>query len=186
MVEKRLQGGVTVMSERVTSTRSTDAQQKAQLRAIVQEDVLAMTRLRRNTIWAQLTKEHPDWAQTDVQAEVDRLQPEYQEYDPVVAMAVMSANHEHPVEVRLRAAAESAQYLRPKLKSIEMTVDPRSAEEVAVRRELASRLVGLLDAASAAKRATIVEGVSRRASPGDDARDVSSPVPDEVESSSGG
>ncbi len=143
-------------------------QEKAELRSMVHEDVLAMTRARRQTIWERITREQPELTQEQVQSMVDQEQPEYMDYDPVVAMAVMSANTSYPVEVRLRAMAESAQYLRPKLKSIEMVVG--DSETKAERDELASRLVGLLDAAAAAKRGTVIDGSSR---PVDQARDES-------------
>lgn len=156
-------------------------QEKAELRAMVHEDVLEMTQARRHMIWERITKDQPELTQDQVQALVDLEQPEYQDYDPVVAMAVMSANTSYPVEVRLRAMAESAQYLRPKLKSIEMVVG--DSETRAEREELASRLVGLLDTAAAAKRGTVIDGSSR---PADQARDESGDVHDPAEHVPGG
>lgn len=133
-----------------------------------------MCRERRARLWTELTKLHEDWDQAAIQAQVDVLQPEFTDYNPVVAMAVMSANYEYPAELRGRMAAESAQYLHPKLKSIEMTVDPMSPEQRQRRDELSRRLVGLLDAAAGAKRDTTIEGEARDVTPPPASSDVSS------------
>lgn len=156
---------VTRIPVKATSSRSNATiAERAQLRDMVHEDVMKMCEQRRAALWAKYTAEHPEWSQGQVEAQVDYEQPLFVDYDPVVMMAVMSANYEYPPEVRLRAAAESAQFMRPKLKSIEMTVDPMSAEQRARRDELAARLVGLLDVAAEAKRGTVVEGTARSGS----------------------
>lgn len=120
----------------------------------MQDSVFEFTTLRRTKISAQVRLEHPGWSDDQVLERVDEIQPEYPEYDPVVELAVMGADHRNTPELRRQANAEAAQYVRPKLKSIEFTADPASLEEKEARRELAGRLVGLLNAAASAKRDT--------------------------------
>lgn len=154
-----------MISGQTAMPRVTDRQEKAQLRAKMQDAVHEFTTLRRQKIWEEVTAREPNWTQAQVQAEVDERQPEFAEFDPVVEMAVVAADYRNPVDVRLRALGESAQYVRPKLKSIEMVVDPLAPEEQAQRTALAERLVALLDAGAAAKRATVVEAQARDVTP---------------------
>ena len=135
---------------------------KVELRAAVQDSVREFTIMRRERILPDIVALHPDWTDEMVQQELDFRQPQYDEYDPVVQLAVMAADHSNSPELRRQAAGEAAQYLRPKLKSIEMVVDPLSEETRAERAELAARLVGLLEAGAAAKRAVVVDVVPRR------------------------
>jgi len=115
----------------------------------------------RERLLPRLREKHPEKSEAELAILLDESQPAYAEYDPVVAMSMLAVDHSNPVELRLRAHSEVAQYVRPKLKSIEMTVDPASEEEVAVRRELAARLVGLLEVAAGAKQ---IDGVAREKS----------------------
>ena len=138
----------------LVSRMPSTSRDKAELRAAMQDSVLDFTTLRRSKIRAQLVAEYPTWTESQIDERVDELQPEYPEYDPVVELAVMGADHRNTPELRRQANAEAAQYVRPKLKSIEFTADTASLEEQAARRELAGRLVCLLNAAATAKRET--------------------------------
>lgn len=138
----------------LVSRMPSTSRDKAELRAAMQDSVFEFTTLRRSKIALAVRAEHPDWSDERVAERVDEMQPEYPEYDPVVELAVMGADHRNTPELRRQANAEAAQYVRPKLKSIEFTADPASLEEQSARRELAGRLVGLLNAAASAKRDT--------------------------------
>lgn len=113
---------------------------KAELRALLQERVHEFTELRAK------------------QDEQDGIPPEQRQqiiddYDPVVAMAIVAVDRRTTLSDRIRCNAEVAQYVRPKLKSVEVTADPEALETLEERRHLSERLVGLLEAAAAAKRA---------------------------------
>lgn len=120
---------------------------KAELRALLQERVHEYTEMRH---------------QIDVQAGVEQPQEIVEEYDPVVAMALVAVDRRSTIENRIRCNAEVAQYVRPKLKSVEVTADPEALETLEQRRQLSERLVGLLEAAAAAQKA----GAKRRTPPG--------------------
>lgn len=113
---------------------------KAELRALLQERVHEFTELRRR------------------QDEQDGLPPEQQQqivddYDPVVAMAIVAVDRRTKLQDSIRCNSEVAQYVRPKLKSVEVTTDPEALETLEERRQLSERLVGLLEAAASAKKA---------------------------------
>lgn len=164
MAAQRFINGVSTFTE----TRKRD---KAELRAGVQESAHKYTSMLRERLLPRLRAEHPDKSDEEIATLLDEVQPAYQEYDPVIAMGLIAVDHSNPVDLRMRAHAEVAQYVRPKLKSIELTVDPQSEEEQAARRELAGRLVSLLEAAAGAKQATTIEGTARRAYDPDPATD---------------
>lgn len=164
MAAPRVINGVSTFTE----SRKRD---KAELRAGMQESAHKYTSMLRQRLLPGLREKHPDKSEQEIAELLDSVQPAYQEYDPVIAMSLIAVDHANPVDLRLRAHAEVAQYTRPKLKSIEMTVDPASEEEQAVRRELANRLVTLLEAAAGAKAATTIEGTARRAYDPDPAPD---------------
>lgn len=112
---------------------------KAELRALLQEKVQEFTELRRR------------------QDEQDGLPPEQQqmvidEYDPVVALAIVAVDRRSTLDQRIKCNAEVAQYVRPKLKSVEVHADPEALESIQQRTELSSKLVGLLEAAAAATK----------------------------------
>jgi hypothetical protein len=112
---------------------------KAELRALIQERVQEFTELRAG----QDEKEGipPDQRQQIVE-----------EYDPVVALALVAVDRRTTLADRIKCNSEVAQYLRPKLKSIEHGVDPDSLETLAERTMLSERLVGILEHRAAAKR----------------------------------
>ena len=83
---------------------------------------------------------------------LDSLQPEMAEFDPVVEMSVMASNYGNAVELRLQANANAAQYLRPKLKTVEMLDDPRNLAMMEEKNDLAAKMVGLLKVMADSKR----------------------------------
>lgn len=146
----------------------TSRSEKLALRATVVETVGKFVDMQREELWAKITRREPGWTQQQVQMEVDRTLPALTDYDPVVGMALMSVDLRLPSDLRLRAYAETAQYLRPKLKSIEIKVDPRSPEEEENRQAMKERVVAALEQMAANKRAgPTIEGEAREA--GDEA-----------------
>lgn len=141
---------------------------KEQLRVLVQESVHEFTQLRRDEIrsqWRLGWRPSPDLPNLlslppeeervlgeEVPDEVlDSLQPEEQEYDPVVALAVMAADRRHDPSLRMQASASAAQYMRPKLKSVEIVDDAETKEIAAEKNELVARMLSLLDVMAIAK-----------------------------------
>jgi hypothetical protein len=112
---------------------------KAELRALIQERVREFTELRRAADLAAGVP--PDDAQQIIE-----------DYDPVVHMATIAADRREKRDLQVRCAAEVAQYVRPKLKSVEVTTDPEAIETLQERQQLSSRLLGLLEMAAEAKQ----------------------------------
>lgn len=112
---------------------------KAELRALLQERVHEFTELRR---------------QKDLDSGLppDEAQQIVEEYDPVVAMALVAVDRTTKLQDRIKCNAEVAQYVRPKLKSVELLADPEALETLEQRRALSEELVGLLESAAAAKK----------------------------------
>lgn len=112
---------------------------KAELRALLQEKVHEFTELRRAE---------------DIKAGVppEQVQQVIEDYDPVVALALVAVDRKSTLENRIKCNAEVAQYVRPKLKSVDVTVDPEAIETLEERRQLSERLVGLLEAAASATK----------------------------------
>jgi K+-sensing histidine kinase KdpD len=119
---------------------------KAELRALLQERVREFTELRR---------------QQDIDAGMspDEAQQVIEDYDPVVQMGMIAVDRREKREVQLRAASEVAQYVRPKLKSVEVTTDPEAMETLQERQQLSSRLLSLLEMAAEAKQASPPDSV---------------------------
>jgi hypothetical protein len=134
-----------------TQRRATRVRDKIELRAQMQESVHQHTFMLRERLLPDLRRENPGATEDEIMAMLDKLQPIYEEYDPVVQLAMMAVDHSFSPELRRMAASDAAQYVRPKLKSVELTVDPNGAAEQE-KRALAERLRGLLDAGAAAKR----------------------------------
>lgn len=116
---------------------------KITLRASVQEAVHHFTDLKRHEIKAKEPSITPE--------ELDRLQPQIEEYDPVVQLAIMASDYSRDPSLRRQANSDAAQYLRPKLKSIEMLSDPRLLDSQKERDALASRLVDVMEIMATAK-----------------------------------
>lgn len=136
----------------VTRYRASPTRDKAELRAQMQESVYEYTRLLRERLLPDLRAKHPKASEDELMVLLDEKQPLFVEYDPVVELAIMGADYKNSPELRRQANAEAAQYVRPKLKSIELTVDPSTPEQVERRQQLAGRLRGLLNAAAEARR----------------------------------
>lgn len=105
---------------------------KTELRALLQEKVLEHTTLlRRHQMQNGV-------APTDAQPIID-------EYDPVVCMALIAVDRRTPIDLAKSSHAEVAKYVRPQLKSIEVTSDTETNELMRQRNELAARLFGAVD-----------------------------------------
>ena len=121
---------------------------KAELRALLQERVHEFTELRHNHDLANIP---PDLTVEEAILG-GHVQQIVEEYDPVVALALVAVDRRTTRADMIKCNSEVAQYVRPKLKSVEVTADPEALETLEERRELSSRLVGLLEAAAAAKK----------------------------------
>lgn len=84
---------------------------------------------------------------------VDLIQPAMDEFDPVVQMAMVGADYEQPIEIRLRALEGCAPYMRPKLKQVEHLEDPAALAAEENKRKLSERLVQLLETSSGRRSA---------------------------------
>lgn len=112
---------------------------KAELRALVQESVFKFTTAKRE---ADLAKG----------IDPELAQPVYENYDPVVELALFSVDKTVPQADRIRCNAEVAQYLRPKLKSVEITEDPEALALQDEKLQLAKQLTEMLDLKSLWKK----------------------------------
>lgn len=144
---------------------------KAELRAMTQDACLEFTALRRRKIedrwvigdrpdpsllgvWIPFDKsdpppDFPGLISSDV---LDELQPAIEEYDPVVELSLIAVDYRNDVSLRRQASSDAAQYLRPKLKSIEVLADAALLAEEERRGILTSRLIGLMDELADEKR----------------------------------
>ncbi len=129
--------------------RGTPNRDKTALRSMTQEAVLHFTDMKRAEISAKYREEH---GENIPPAHLDALQPLIEEYDPVVELSLVAADYSNKVEIRRQANADAAQFLRPKLKSIELVDDPRNQELMDEKNRLAARMVDILDAMAQAKR----------------------------------
>lgn len=125
---------------------------KAELRALVQEAVHEYSFLKNRTVRNQLLRTRPNISDEELEAAAAERQPVIEEYDPVVEMALVSVDHTQPTQLRMYAASQAAQYMRPKLKSVEVLADPDQIEADRKKADLAAQLVGLLNIAAQAKR----------------------------------
>jgi hypothetical protein len=112
---------------------------KAELRALLQERVHEFTELR---------------AREDEAANIppDQRQQVVEEYDPVVALALVAVDRRTSLGDRIKCNAEVAQYVRPKLKSIEHAVDPDTLETIEERTRLSEEIVDALEELAEIKR----------------------------------
>lgn len=86
--------------------------------------------------------------------ELDRIQPLIEEYDPVVELAIMASDYSNEPSLRRQANSDAAPYLRPKLSAVSILDSPDVLEHEEQKKVLAGNLLGLLEAASRAKKAT--------------------------------
>jgi hypothetical protein len=121
---------------------------KLELRALLQEKVHEFTSMRRQIDIAQLP---PDMSVEEAEA-AGLVQEVYDDWDPVVAMSMTATDRRVSLEIRTKCQAEVSQYVRPKLKSVDVTVDPEALETLEERRQLSERLTQLLEAAASATK----------------------------------
>lgn len=120
----------------------TGTRDRAELRALLQERVHEFTELRRQQDLAQ-----------DIPPE--QAQQILEDYDPVVALALVAVDRRTTLDQQIRCNSEIAQYVRPKLKSVEVQADPEALESLQQRQELSAKLVGLLDLMASAKKNSV-------------------------------
>lgn len=147
-------GGPTQIVGATTRSSATARRDQAELRAAVQDTVADFVRRRRAELLPAIRAEHPTYTDEQIAALLDERQPDYQDFDPVVGLALMAVDHRHTAELRRQALSDSAQYLRPKLKAVEVSLDQQSAEAIQQRDQLANTLVDALERLAAAKRAS--------------------------------
>jgi DNA helicase TIP49 (TBP-interacting protein) len=121
---------------------------KAELRALIQEKVHEFTAMRREQDIAALP---PELSVEEGEAR-GLVQIVCDDYDPVVAMSLTAMDRKVTLEMRTKCHAEVAQYVRPKLKSVDVTVDPEALETLEQRRELSDRLTQFLETAASATK----------------------------------
>lgn len=119
------------------------------LRAMVQESVHHFTVLRRQEAYVLFEQER---GRPPTAEELDAIQPMMEEFDPVVELAIIGADHRNETALRRQALSDAAQYLRPKLSAVAMLDDPERATEQAQKEQLARRLTDLMAAVLGAKR----------------------------------
>lgn len=144
---------------------------KIELRAASQEAVLSFTDLRRSEVsdmwfrgwrWNDRRLYLPE-ADTRIPGEVippailDRIQPRIEGYDPVVELALIAVDYRNPVTIRRQASADAAQYLRAKLKSIELTGGEDMRDLELQRSELTRRMFDLLNSMAKEKKLLAIE-----------------------------
>lgn len=162
----------TVMGRPPSSLRD-----RIDLRVQMQDEVYEFARMRRQELFDELRAKDQDADDASLWAQVDKLQPAYEEFDPVVAMALVGADHRNDVDVRLAANARVAEYVRPKLKSVEVRVTENDPEQIARRAELMGRLRDFLDAGAGAKRT--IDVTPRPSPPAPSAQDEELERPEE-------
>lgn len=125
---------------------------------MVQDAVLARTTTKRARLAIEMRQQHPGWSGKRIQAEVDEEQPLIEEYDPVVELALIASDYSIKTELRRQANADAAQYLRPRLKTVEHLEDPLAAataeRKVAAAERIALALRAIYGSKSDAKPAT--------------------------------
>ena len=127
----------------------TPSRDRAELRALLQERVHEFTELRQKQDLAELEQQGIPPEDAILSGKVQQV---VEDYDPVVALAIVAVDRRSTLDQRIKCNAEVAQYVRPKLKSVEMQVDPEALETLEERRQLSAHLVGLLEAAAASKK----------------------------------
>lgn len=169
--------GVTHIVAGGRSSGPMGAREKAEFRAQVQNTVQEFCARRRAELLPALRQEHPSYTEEQIMALLDDRQPMYEDYDPVVQLALLAVDHRHSPELRRQAAQGAADFLRPKLKAVEVSLE--RPEDQQMRDELVDRIAGQLDRIAAEKRGEIVEGVAREVVPSDDPVDTDRPPAEE-------
>lgn len=117
---------------------------KAELRAMVQEAVLQHTTALRSRLARDLRDQFPEYSSLQLQEKVDEIQPLIEEYDPVVELSKIAADYSQKIDLRRLANADAAQFLRPKLKTVEHLEDPNKMASTERKIEAAERLASAL------------------------------------------
>lgn len=125
------------MAGRAAGTPNKD---KAELRALLQERVHEFTMLRRKADIDDLVAQGLSPAEA-----AEKAQEIIEDYDPVVNLALVSVDRRVSLENRIKCNAEVAQYVRPKLKSIEVRGDAATAEDLAMRQRLANSIILMME-----------------------------------------
>lgn len=112
----------------------------ADLRAVIAETVLQFTTLLRRDQIARGV--HPDRAQEIVE-----------EYDPVVAMALIGVRSDVDVATQLTAHSNVSKFVRPTLKSVEVLSDVDKLTDAQRRNDAARDILGILDSMAIRRRA---------------------------------
>lgn len=141
-----------------SSRGSAGGAQYTELRAMVQEAVQSHTQMRRDQLRAEFLLEHPGSSEQDILDFLNKMQPHYDEFDPVVQLAIFAADHRYKPEARRQAMSDAAPYLRPKLKQVEHINDPRALEEESRKNVLAARLLDVLTGATASASSAVRGG----------------------------
>ncbi len=145
-----------------------ETQNKKELRALTQESVFHYIYLRRKEIkrmwyegwrWdGEKSILYMPYDSAKVRGErvppdlLDMIQPRMEEFDPVVELSIMASDYRNGVAVRRQASADAAQYLRPKLKNIELSGDGDLNELESQRVLLQERMFDLLKSMAQEKK----------------------------------
>lgn len=130
---------------------------KDDLRALVQDSVLSFVTMRRDVAMTKLRAEHPGLPPATLAQMLDDIQPVYEEFDPVVELAIMAADHRNEIGMRRQAATEAAKYLRPQLKAIEVDFSPLTPEAEAERQMLSARIAEVLGRVADDKAGVVID-----------------------------
>lgn len=136
------------MTDRPGSRAGIPNRDKAELRALIQERVHEFTIRRR----AEEVRELMESGMSEAEANALAKQEVIEDYDPVAQMAMIAVDRAVKLDVRVKCHDSVAQYVRPKLKSVEVTTDPEAIETLQQREALSHKLVDLLVAAGSAKK----------------------------------
>lgn len=123
---------------------------KAELRALIQDRVHEFTTMRREAEVRELMEKGLSLEEANAQALTEVIE----DYDPVAQMAIMAVDPRNKIDLRRSCHSDVAQYVRPKLKSVEVTADPEALETLSERQQLSSRLVALLETAALGKKSS--------------------------------
>lgn len=120
---------------------------------MVQDAVHKHTVMLQERVVRDLREKDPDLTLEEATKMAQEIQPIDEEYDPVVSLALMASDTRNKVDLRRQASSDAAQYLRPKLKTIEHIDDPLTRQAEQERFDLAERLGQLLVKAGAGQSA---------------------------------
>lgn len=117
---------------------------KVELRAMVQEAVLQHTTSLRGKLARDIAVQFPEFDSVMISTMVDEQQPLIEEYDPVVELSKIAADYRNDIGLRRQANSDAAQFLRPKLKTIEFLEDPEKTASTERKMAAAERIASML------------------------------------------